>query len=636
MKTAISIAATILLLMTAQAASGVTGGLHTPEEQGQEDRAKALEAIRTALDSLAARNPSYSKPIDISVTDFSIAELVRNIAIANGLSIDISLGRTKRITCNMDGIPVKDALFFLCKEKSLSAEFTGDIITLTDYSPPPVGPVMSVTPDSTKTSVSFAFSGCRLDEAAKMLSDSTGYNILIPTEMAETTISAYGISMKFNEAVASIASVNGLSSRMTGPRTWSIFQKRSGRNQDGIFSESSIEIDSTGLITAKMPGGNIGRIIPEVLGRLGKNYFISEDIDFTADIDVNQVPLDTLLNMLLAGSPVTWRKESGVYMIGNRNGENRLADVSLFQMKFRAVDEISGIIPEEIRQGVQIQVFPDLNSLVLCGEVLAVGRVTEFLKTVDRSVPLISIDVIIVDATKTTSRSIGLGLGVGTAPAATGGTVGPGIDITLNAESINDILSSFNGFGSLNLGHVTQNFFANLQFLEDAGKITLRSTPKLATLNGHKAVLKSGEIRYYKESQVNIIGTQNPMQSESYIWKDVEANFILDMTPYVSLDTTITLKISLSQDEFTESTSTSKKDEYAPPGLTRRSFNSIVKVKNGETVLLGGIEKNLTDDSSRGLPFIARVPVLRHIFGNSRRTRNDQTLNVFIRPTVIM
>ena len=71
MKTAISIAAAILLLMTAQAASGVTGGLHIPEEQGQEDRAEELEAIRTALDSLAARNSSYSKPIDISVTDFS-------------------------------------------------------------------------------------------------------------------------------------------------------------------------------------------------------------------------------------------------------------------------------------------------------------------------------------------------------------------------------------------------------------------------------------------------------------------------------------------------------------------------------------------------------------------------------------
>lgn len=599
---------TLILITTS-----VSYAAHGPSDV-LSDREADLEAIRVYLDSLASRNSAYSKPIDISVSDFPVSELIRNIAISNKLNIEISMSQAKRVTCNMDGIPVKDVLFFLCKEKSLSAVFTGDIITLTDYSPPPVGPVMRVTPDSTGKIVSFAFSGCRLDQAARILSDSTGYNVLVPVEIAGNSVSAYGISMGFNEAICTLASVNGLSSRKAGPATW-IISRKSTTSQDWIFSDGTIDIDSTGLITARMPIANIGRIIPEVLGRLGKNYFISENIDFTADIDMRRVPLDTLLNTLLAGTPVTWRQESGVYMIGNRNGDNRLADVTLFRMRSRAVDEITDIIPEEIRQGVQIRAFPDLNSLVLCGEPFAVGRVADFLKSVDKSVPLVSIDVIIVDASKMSSRSIGLGLGVGTEPTLTEGSVGPGIDATLNAESINDILSSFTGFGALNLGHVTQNFFANLQFLEDAGKITLRSTPKLATLNGHKAILKSGEVRYYKESQVNIIGSQNPMQSESYIWKNVEANFVLDMTPYVSLDTTITLKINLSQDEFTEkSTTKNDEDEYIPPGLTKRSFNSIVKVKNGETVLLGGIEKNLTDDTSRGLPFIARIPVLRHIF----------------------
>lgn len=607
-------------------------------ESATDSREEVLEQTKAAFDSLAMRVPAYAEPVDISVTGFPVSELVRNLAIANGLSIDIAFSPSKKITCSMKGIPVKDALLFLCKEKSLDAGFTGDIITLTDYRPPAIGPIMKVSRDSTGNLVSFDFSGCRLSDAARMLGDSTGNNILVPSAIADNLISAHGVSMGFGEAVMTIAAVNGLASRQAGPGIWSIFpndRSASSRNHGGIFSSEMIDIDSTGLISAKLKGGNAGRIIPEVLSKLGMNYFITDNIDFTADIDVTRVPLDTLLNTLLTGSPVTWKKEAGVYMIGNRNGENRLADVTVFPMKFRAVDEITGIIPDEIRQGVQIQPFPDLNSVVICGEKLAAGKVSDFLEAVDKSVPLVSIDVIIVDATKMSSRSIGLGLGVGSAPAVTSGTVGPGIDVTLNASSISDILGSFNGFGALNLGHVTQNFFANLQFLEDAGKITLRSTPKLATLNGHKAVLKSGEVRYYKESQVNIIGTQNPMQSESYVWKEVEANFILDMTPFVSLDTTITLKINLSQDEFTDN-STEKKDEYAPPGVTKRSFNSIVKVKNGEMVLLGGIEKNLTDDSSRGLPFVARVPVLRHIFGNSRRTRNDQTLSVFIRPTIIM
>ncbi|MBP5741471.1 MAG: type II secretion system protein GspD, partial [Bacteroidales bacterium] len=61
----------------------------------------------------------------------------------------------------------------------------------------------------------------------------------------------------------------------------------------------------------------------------------------------------------------------------------------------------------------------------------------------------------------------------------------------------------------------------------------------------------------------------------------------------------------------------------------------IVKVHDGEMVLLGGIERNLLDDTSAGLPFIARVPVLRLLFGNVTKTKENRKLNVFIRPVVI-
>lgn len=53
-------------------------------------------------------------------------------------------------------------------------------------------------------------------------------------------------------------------------------------------------------------------------------------------------------------------------------------------------------------------------------------------------------------------------------------------------------------------------------------------------------------------------------------------------------------------------------------------------------ILLGGIEKNLTEDSSKGLPWIARVPVLRLFCGNVTRTKQTQKLNVFIRPTIVL
>ena len=180
----------------------------------------------------------------------------------------------------------------------------------------------------------------------------------------------------------------------------------------------------------------------------------------------------------------------------------------------------------------------------------------------------------------------------------------------------------------MNLGRVTPNFYLSLQALEEDGTIRLQSTPKLSTLNGHCATLTSGETQYYKEIQNNYYGTQNPIQSESYTWKSVDANLSIKVTPYVSEDRQITLEFE--QTEFTD-----RVEENAPPGTATRGFKSIVKVRNEEMVLLGGLDRNTMEKSSRGIPFLAKVPVIKWFFGKERRNKVERTLNIFIKPSVI-
>lgn len=502
-------------------------------------------ALRAGLDSLAVRDTAYNQKIDVSVTNFAIAELVKGIAIANNLSIDVDFDRRKSITCNFIQQPVKDVLYFICMEKNIEAVIVGGIVTLVDYVPPAPAPVVGLRYDRDSSRLSFDFSACRLDTLSRCFAAVTGVNMVVPNSLADREVSAFGRDMSTDDAVQTIAMVNGLFARQENGRDW-------------------------------------------ILSKENRNPRPAQPVQ----------PASV---------------------------------VSVYPMKYRTVDNVLDIIPAELKQGVEIRIFHDLNSFVISGESGRCDSITAFLDEIDRSVPLVSIDVIIVDATTNTSRTTGLGIGVGSSETQSRGTASPGLDVTLNAESLNRILASFNGLGSINLGPVTSLFYADLQLLEEAGKITLRSTPRLSTLNGHKATLKSGEVKYYKESQVNIIGTQNPLQSESYLWKNVEASFVLDVTPHVSQDSTITLDINLSQDEFTANDD----EKYAPPGISKRSFTSIVKVKDGEMVLLGGIEKNLLDNSSKGLPYVARVPVLRSIFGKNRRVKTDSRLNIFIKPTVI-
>lgn len=595
-----------------------------------------LVQLKSKLQRLSYADNRYAEKVDVSVTNFPVSELIRSLAKAQNLSINVAFGPDKLINCNLQQVPVIDILFFICKEKSLEIEVMDNILSVIPYNEPEIDPPVHLVYNPLREQVTFDFADSKLEQVTKKFMEATGNNIIIPQSLYGQRVSAYGMNMGMDEAVRTIAAVNGLQYARQSDRSWSLYKIHGEGEGAGaasnIFSFDEIIVDSLGLITAKITAGNVRNIIPDVFHRLGVNYFLSNEFEHATNINVEEVDLHTFLNVLFTGTNITWRIDNGVYIIGSHTEGERLSTVQVFPMKYRTVDKVSEYIPAELKTNVEIITFPDLNSLVINGDQRSVIRIMNFLNEIDRSVPLISFDVIIVDATDKTSQSIGLSMGVGNEPSVGRGTISPGIDFSMSAASVNRIINSFNGFGSINLGKVTPNFYADLKFLEDAGKIVLRSTPRLSTLNGHKAVLKSGEVKYYKESQVNIIGTQNPLQSESYLWKNVEANFVLEITPYVSLDSVITLQINLDQAEFTVRESS---DEDAPPGMTKRSFNSIIKVRDQEMVLLGGIEKNLTDTSTRGLPFLARVPVLRLLFGNTTKVRSSEKLNVFIRPIII-
>ena len=511
-------------------------------------------SLQMTLDSLSIHDATLLEPIDISVTNFQITDLLKTVAIGNNLNVNLDLDKYRhQITCNLEQVPLKEILLLCCREGNL--DLTVDragIITIRPWQAMAPIPPLSVSRDSSGL-YSMDFSDCPIDALVRRLIIETGCNIVYEPSLTSRTLSGFGTEMSLPQMMDNISMSNGLKCELAESGFWMIGEK--GRGGDSFVPEAT-------------------SITPQ---------------------------------------PVFC--------------------VRRFPMRFRTIDDVVETIPTILKKDIEIKLFSDLNSLVISGNQTDVEALEDFLNSIDKSVPLISIDVMIVDATDKKSRSTGISFGKGDQASGNSyGMLSPGVDVTLGAGKINQLLNAFNGLGLVNLGNVGPNFYANLKLLEEDGAITLRSTPKLSTLNGHKAVLKSGEVKYYRESQVNIIGTQNPLQSESYLWKNVEASFILDMTPIVSADSTITIRIELSQDEFTERDSG---DLTAPPGMTKRSFNSIVKVKDGEMILLGGIEKNLTDDSSTGLPWIARVPVLRLFFGNVTKTREVQKLNVFIRPTII-
>lgn len=319
------------------------------------------------------------------------------------------------------------------------------------------------------------------------------------------------------------------------------------------------------------------------------------------------------------------------------NGGSNRQPFSDFQ---NGAEALLNIIPESVKDSLAINVDVERNSFIVNGDAIRINKFKEFLKEIDKPVPVVLIEVMIIEVNKSNSFSAGLELGIGENPTTDRGTLlnGPegsgltgGTDLTLGANTINNIIGGLSGVQGGNLGRVVPNFYARIQALETNGDIKIKSTPKLSTLNGHTAHLTNGVRSYYRIEQTNTIGSQNPQVINSVEYIPTDANLSISIKPLVSGDENITLSINVGQSSFNNDRIAAD----APPGINSREFSSTIRVKDKDVIILGGLEYNEDTKTGSGVPFLARIPIIKYLFSKRVRTKIDRKLSVLIKPTII-
>lgn len=598
-----------------------------------------LERIDRMLEELVGRDSTFAREVDVTSGRLPLAELLRHIARASGVNLSVRDVESVPVSCNFTRARVDDLLRLLCREYRLEVAASGNILSVF---PAAVPPAPRRDPDvryhAADTTLGYDLRGEPLIEVVRKIATLTGRDVILPEPLYDLKVSGYVRRLPFEDALRTLASINGLQAELRGAGIWMLSREepqppggRPGAAPSYLgrrrFTPDELSADSLGRITAHIARGRVQEVITDLCEALSLNYYFQSPIDHTAGIWVEDTDFETLLSVLLRGSKYSYYRERGIWIFGAAQSD-ALAAASVFPLVYRSVSKTAELIPAALRERVDVKAFPDLNALVLAGDRRDAARVETFLRSIDRPVPLVTLEILIADVTKSKIHEIGIGGGIGERPHRTAGTLSSGVDMTFGAGAVNDLLGRVRG--AVNLGRVTPNFYLTLQALEENGTIRLLSTPRLSTLNGHEATLTSGQTQYYKEVQSNYYGTQNPISSESYQWKSVDANLSIKVTPYVSAEREITLEIEFEQTEFTDRAQTD-----APPGTATRSFRSIVKVRNEEMVLLGGLGRNTLENSSRGIPFLARIPVIKWFFGKQKRNKVERTLDIFIKPTVV-
>lgn len=197
--------------------------------------------------------------------------------------------------------------------------------------------------------------------------------------------------------------------------------------------------------------------------------------------------------------------------------------------------------------------------------------------------------------------------------------------------------------GVFGLAFQTSNFAALLDFLQTQGHLQVLSSPRIATLNNQKAVLKVGTDEFFvtnvTTNQTTTTGgaVQN---SPSITVQPFFSGIALDVTPQIDGNNQIILHVHPSVSLVVDKTKTINLGQAGTFSLPLASSDisetdTVVSVGDGNIVAIGGLMKDATTDSTSRIPGLGDLPVVGGLFRNSARSTVKSELVILLRPTVV-
>jgi type IV pilus assembly protein PilQ len=422
---------------------------------------------------------------------------------------------------------------------------------------------------------------------------------------------------------------------------------------------------------------NILRLIAEVSGL---NIITTDDVKGKITIRLVNVPWDQALDVILATKNLirieegnvlritTWetlkkeredkQKEEEI-LLKTRDTKLKLEEPwkKILKLSYADAIELQKLLTEKSKEGRSLlspqgSVIADkrTNTLIIQDIRSNLEEIEHLVKQLDSAIPQVLIEARVVQAVTTFARSIGVqwggsynqtgggqwawGLtgnnpaaaaGWGFTPSQGGGSASTNLIMPSNFV-VNFPASTLNtptGGAAISFGKLTGNLVnldLRLQLGETNGLTRVISRPKLATLDNKEAHIKQGEkIPYETTSQA---GTQVQF---------IDAVLMLKVTPHVTPEGSILMKVLVTRD----ARGTFRSPVNQVPSIEAREAQTEVLVRDGETLVIGGIYETEKAETEQGIPWLMKIPILGWLFKNQETTSAKRELLIFITPTVV-
>jgi type II secretory pathway component GspD/PulD (secretin) len=372
-------------------------------------------------------------------------------------------------------------------------------------------------------------------------------------------------------------------------------------------------------------------ILPAIAEQAGISIIPDETVAGLITADLPGVPLDTALEIVLAGTPYVVKKTPYYYLVCSADVTSTkfpvVSETKRLKMNYISAEAAIGLLSTAFRPYVQAEIGPagtPTYTVVVTAPPALMNRIVEDLRLIDKMPAQVLLDARIVVMEKGDLLNLGVEWSWPTMRAGLfgGDNYGGG-----------EAQYEFGGNWpwGVQMGYSPDNTFTNaleltLNLLAENGEATILAKPQVLAQDG-----KQSQIRVTTEENYALIA---PETSGFFLSRSefttIESGTTLTITPHVGDNNDITLQMAV---EVSDSIPRARGSEL--PLVTRRTAENSVTVQDGGTVALAGLTENRTRISNKRVPGFSNLPLIGDLFKNSDNDNSSREIAVFVTARIV-
>lgn len=397
------------------------------------------------------------------------------------------------------------------------------------------------------------------------------------------------------------------------------------------------------------------KVIYQAVGRAaGINVLFDPDYNSKRiQVDLNNVSLMDALRIVGTISNTFWRPVTSntIFVAANtRTKHNDLEEqaVETFYLsnawQQNDLNDVQTALRNVLAGNTKIYGVASQNAIVVRGTPDELLLAQKLVNDLDKARPEVVVDISVLEVSKNWERTLGIAW-----PSSIGVSLQPTTTSTSTTTTSTDPNCATDGTGCgtstgtsptlYNLAHLKATDFAvnigsataNLLLTNSDTKIL--QNPRIRATDQQKATMKIGEKipiatgSYQTGAATAVVSS---LVNTQFQYQDVGVN--IEVTPTVHFDNDVTLKIKIDVSSQSGSVTISGVTE---PILSQRVVDQVIRLREGEATILGGIQDKQDEVSWTGIPGLSSIPILKYLFGSKDHTITDDDLVFLVVPHVV-